>query len=91
VMGFVPRVTGEVRILLDAPGPRVNPPLKIQVEYGEGITSQDLPGLDKEMREKMHSLLRVTPEIEFVPPNTFERTTHKSKMIVKRYEQKENP
>ena len=90
VMGFVPRVTGEARILLDAPGPRVTPPLKIQVEYGEGITSQDLPGLNKEMREKMHSLLRVTPEIEFVPPNTFERTTHKSKMIVKRYEQKGN-
>jgi len=88
VLGFAPRVTGELRIFLDAPGPRVQPPLKIQVEYGEGITLEDLPGLNKEMREKMHSLLRVTPEIEFVPPNTFERTTHKSKMIVKRYEER---
>ncbi len=89
VAGYVPRVTGELRILLDTPPPRVTPPLKIQVEYGEGVTKDDLLLLNKEMREKMHNFLRVTPEIEFVPPNTFERSTHKSKLIVKRYEQKE--
>ncbi len=88
VTSFVPRVTGELRILLDEPGPRITPPLKIQVEYGEGLSREDLAPLDKEMREKMHNFLRVTPDIEFVPPNTFERSTHKSKFIVKRYEQK---
>ncbi len=88
VAGFVPRVTGEFRILLDAPGPRVVPPLKIQVEYGEGVTREDLPLLNKEMREQMHQMLRATPDIELVPPNTFERATHKSKYIVKRYEEK---
>ncbi len=88
VAGFVPKVTGEFRILLDAPGPRVVPPLKVQMEYGEGLTQEDLPRLDKEMRERMHQMLRVTPDIQFLPPNTFERTTHKSKYIVKLYETK---
>jgi len=88
VIGFVPRLTGELRIILDEPPPRVTPPLKVQIEYGEGVPQEDLPHLNKEIREKMHSILRVTPEIEFVPPNTFERSTHKSKLIVKKYEQK---
>lgn len=88
VSSFVPRVTGEVRILLDSPDPNVKN-LRVQVEYGEGITKEDLPQLNKEMVEKARSLLRVHPEIEFVPPNTFERTTHKTKMIVKLYEQKQ--
>ena len=88
VTSFVPRVTGEFRILLDAPGPKVNPPLRVQVEYGEGVKKEDLPRLNKDMQDQMHNILRVTPQVEFVPPNTFERTTHKSKLIVKLYEQK---
>jgi phenylacetate-coenzyme A ligase PaaK-like adenylate-forming protein len=85
---FSPRVTGEFRIFLDAPGPRVQPPLKVQVEYRKGVTPEDLPELNKERREKMRYLLRVTPEITFVPPNIFERSTHKSRFIVKTYEKK---
>jgi hypothetical protein len=40
------------------------------------------------MRQKMHGDLLVTPSIEFIPPNTLERATHKSKLIVKLYEEK---
>jgi phenylacetate-CoA ligase len=86
--GFMPKVTGEFRILLDVPGPRVSPPLKIQVEYGEGLTKEDTPNLDEEMRHKAKQVLRCNPSIEFVPPNTFERATHKSQYIVKLYEEK---
>ena len=87
VASFIPRVTGELRILLDTPGPKINN-LRVQVEYGEGVMKEDLPQLNKEMIEKSRSLLRVHPEIEFLPPNTLERTTHKTKLIVKLYEQK---
>jgi phenylacetate-CoA ligase len=86
VMSFHPRVTGEFRILLDQPGPRVTPPLKLQVEHGEGVDPDALLLLDREMRQKMHGDLLVTPSIEFLPPNTLERSTHKSKLIVKLYE-----
>jgi len=88
VMTFHPRVTGEFRILLDQPGPRVVPPLKIQVEYGDGVDPATLSALDKEMRSHMHGELLVTPEIEFLPPNTLERSTHKSQLIVKLYERR---
>ncbi|MBI4495475.1 MAG: phenylacetate--CoA ligase family protein [Deltaproteobacteria bacterium] len=90
VASFIPRVTGEMRIILDEPGPRVTPPLKIQVEYGEGFTKGEIPSLNKEMREKMHNLLRVTPDIELVPPHTLERSTHKTKLFLKRYEKRED-
>lgn len=86
VSSFVPKLTGELRILLDEPGPAIKS-LRVQLEYGEGIPKEDLPGLEKEIREKMRNLLRVNPAIEFVAPNTLERTTHKTKMIVKLYEQ----
>ncbi|MRR18136.1 MAG: phenylacetate--CoA ligase family protein [Deltaproteobacteria bacterium] len=88
VSSFVPRTTGELRILLKNPPPRVEPPLQIQVEYGEGMTENDVETLRKDMKNKMHQELRVSPAIEFVPPNTFERATHKSKLMVKLYEQK---
>ncbi len=88
VAKFVPRVTGEFRIILDDPPPLVKPPLQMQVEYGQDLDPGDIPRLDQEIREYMHNTLRVTPTIEFVPPNTFERATHKSKYIVKRYEEK---
>ncbi|MBW2087179.1 MAG: hypothetical protein JRI54_14310 [Deltaproteobacteria bacterium] len=87
---FVPRVTGEFRIILDSPPPLVAPPLKIQVEYGKGVESGEISKLDQEIREDMHNNLRVTPTIEFFPPNTFERATHKSKYIIKRYEEKQD-
>jgi len=86
--GFAPRTTGEFRILLDHPLPRVDPPLRIRVEYGESMTESDVDALRKDMKAKMHQELRVTPKIEFVPPNTLERTTHKSQWIEKLYEKK---
>lgn len=91
VLAFVPRVTGEVRILLDAPGPKVEPPLKIQVESGQGVSKADLALLDREMKDQIRSLLRINPDIEFVPPNTFELKEQKTKLVIKRYEQRAEP
>lgn len=85
---FAPKVTGEVRILLDAPGPKVTPPLKIQVEYSAEVTEENLPLLKEQMLEKMRSFLRVTPDIHFVPPNTFQWKNQKTEMFVKLYEKK---
>jgi phenylacetate-CoA ligase len=87
VLAFLPRVTGEVRILLDAPGPKVEPPLKIQVEYGQEVSKADLALLDREMKDQIRSLLRINPDIEFLPPNTFELKEQKTRLVIKRYEQ----
>ncbi len=88
IASFVPRVTGEFRIVLTEPPPRVTPPLKLKVEYGEGISEEELPALAKEIADKMHDRLRIRPEIQWVPPKTLERSVHKTRFIEKAYEKK---
>ena len=86
VTGFVPRVTGEFRILLDEPPPRVVPPLKLKIEAGEGMMDEDLPALEEELSEALKGKLNFTPKIIWVPAHTIERSTYKTKFIEKLYE-----
>ena len=88
INGFVPRVTGEFRIILDEPPPRVVPPLKLKVEYGEGVSPGDLPALAEEITAAMKGKLKFTPEIIWIPPQTLERSTYKTRFIEKAYEEK---
>ena len=90
ITSFTPRVTGEFRIILDEPPPRVKPPLKLKVEYGEGVKKEDLSGLGKEIEEKMHNSVRIRPKIEWIPPMTLERATHKTQFIERTYEVKKS-
>ena len=86
ITGFVPQVTGEFRIVLDQPPPRVDPPLKLKIEYAEQIRPEELPALAQEIEETMHSRLKVRPVIEWLPPLTLERSTYKTRFIEKAYE-----
>jgi len=84
---FIPRVTGHMRITLEKPGPRVDPPLKIKVEYGEGLEPHILQTLKVEIEQKMSEILRFRPDIEFLPPESLERDPRKKgKLIEKLYE-----
>ena len=85
ITGFVPRVTGEFRIVLSEPPPRVTPPLKLTVEYGEGVPASALPALSAEIAEAMHQRIKVRPEITWVAPMTLERSTYKTRFIEKAY------
>ena len=86
VSAFIPRTTGEIRIVLDKPGPRVDPPVKVKVEHGEGMAGEELTKLGAELKRKMHEMLRVTPEIVLLPPRTLERSEHKGKLVEKAYQ-----
>jgi phenylacetate-CoA ligase len=88
ISGFMPRVSGEFRIVLDEPPPRVVPPLKLRVEHGEGVRAEELPALAGEIEERMKSRLKVTPRIEWLPPGTLERSSGKTRFIEKTYERK---
>ena len=88
IISFTPRVIGEFRIVLDEPPPRVVPPLKLKVEYGEGVKEQELESLAKEIEEKMHMKLKIRPQIQWLPPKMLERSTYKTKLIEKAYEKK---
>lgn len=89
INGFTPRVTGEFRILLDAPGPRVEPPMKIRAEYGREITEGDLPSLKMEIEKALSTTLKCRADIQWVGPGSLERMsglTAKGKLIEKLYE-----
>jgi len=86
INGFIPRVTGAFRIVLEVPPPRVVPPLKLKVEYGEGVQEGELAALEKEILEKMHTINKIRPEITWLRPNTLERALKKTQLLEKAYE-----
>lgn len=85
IAAFYPRVTGEFRIVLDEPPPRVSPPLKLKIEHGEGIDGEALKQLEGEILEAMKGQLRVTPAITWLQSNTLERTGKKTQFFEKTY------
>ena len=84
---FVPRLTGEMRIVLDEKPPRVVPPLKIRVEHGEGIAGDELDKLEKEIVETMSKKLKISPKILWAEPGSLERSHYKGQTFEKLYEE----
>ncbi len=84
-MAMRPRKTGEVQIVLSQPGPRVDPPLHLKVEYGSDV--EDLAALKREIEEVMRDKFIFTANVELVPPATLPRFEMKAQLIRKAYEQ----
>jgi phenylacetate-CoA ligase len=82
---LVPLASGHFRIVLDQPPPRVEPPLKLVVERGEGVDEAGGERLAAELERILHQRLTVRPEITVVPAGTLERTALKEKLIERRY------
>jgi phenylacetate-CoA ligase len=87
VTEFHPRTTGEIRIVLDEPGPKVPAPLLIKVEHGKD--EKDLFKLKSDVEARIHDVMRFKAEVELVSGGTLERTSTKAKLIEKRFEKKE--
>ncbi|HEX16331.1 MAG TPA: phenylacetate--CoA ligase family protein [Deltaproteobacteria bacterium] len=85
VMSFRPRTTGEMVILLDKPGPKVDPPVRIQVEYTRGVT--DLEGLKREIEGALRERLVFRAEVELVEEGTLPRHEMKASLIRRLYEE----
>lgn len=85
VNSFVPRLTGEFRIVLTEKPPRVTPPLKIKIEKGEGIGADQLVSLEGELKEVMHKRIKLNPEIIWAEPGELERSTYKGQTFEKLY------
>ena len=49
IVAFAPRVTGHFRIRLPEPGPLVRPPLRLAIEHGAGLGSDDVKRLEREI------------------------------------------
>ena len=82
VNSFVPEVTGEFRIVLDGPPPRVTPPLRLRVEAGTVGASSDVGAeLAGRISAAMHARLTVRPDVEIVAAGSLARSTHKQQLI----------
>ena len=85
ITSFRARTTGDMIVLLDKPGPKVGPPLKIQVEYSPG--EKDLDALKKELETVLRDRLVFRADVELVPEGTLPRYEMKAKYIKKLYEE----
>jgi phenylacetate-CoA ligase len=81
VSSFIPRVTGEFRIRLDEPPPRVVPPLKLAIELGADTPPGALADLEAEIARAMHDRLKFTPKISWLEPGELARSEHKTRFI----------
>ena len=83
---FAPRLTGEMRIILDERPPRVKPPLQLRVEYGPDIRPDELEALADEVSEAMSRRLKIKPMIIWAEPGSLERSHYKGQVFEKTYE-----
>ncbi|MCZ7571505.1 MAG: hypothetical protein M5U01_23405 [Ardenticatenaceae bacterium] len=84
VMGMRPRTTGEVQVVLDQPGPRVEPPLKIRVEHGSD--AGNLTELKREIEATLRDKLIFSAAVELVPMGALPRYEMKARLLHKTYE-----
>jgi phenylacetate-CoA ligase len=82
---LAPLATGELRVVLSAPGPRVEPPLQLTVERGAGVDEDGGGRLAQEIARRMHQRMAVRPAVSVVPAGTLARTALKTSLIERRY------
>lgn len=81
VNAFVPATTGEMRIVLDGPPPRVVPPLRVKIEHGPDLGEDERADLRARIEHVMHERLTIRPDVRLVPPGSLPRTSHKQQLI----------
>ena len=81
VHAFQPKLSGELRIRLDAPPPRVEPPLKLIVEAGEAVPESEWRDLGKALELRIRELLSFRPQVTIAPFNSLPRSGAKTKLI----------
>jgi phenylacetate-CoA ligase len=82
VLSFYPEVTGVLRIVLDKPGPGVEPPLKIRIEHGAGLSPEQLRDLEARMLAHFRRELRTGPKILWLPPGSITRENGKERLVI---------
>jgi phenylacetate-CoA ligase len=73
-----PRTSGAIQVVLPAKGPRVEPPLCVEAEWGEQCGDRD--GLAREIEGLIKARLSVPAAVTLVPPGSLERSEMKSRL-----------
>lgn len=85
VASLRPKTTGEIQILLDRPGPKVEPPMKIQIEHSKGLS--DLASLKHEIETLLREKLVFKAEANLVPEGSLPRYEMKASLLRKLYDE----
>jgi len=88
ISSFIPRTTGEMRIVLNEPGPAIGTNLEIKIEYGSDVKEGEIDRLAGEIRETVKKKLVFTPVITMVGPETLPRSQYKIEYFERAYENK---
>jgi phenylacetate-CoA ligase len=88
VASFAPRTTGHVRLVLERPGPLVEPPLPIEVEVANDLPVEHRDQLVTEIVTSIRQRLHFNPEIRLVGEGELPRTTLKTQYLRKVYEER---
>ncbi|MCI2416518.1 phenylacetate--CoA ligase family protein [Saccharopolyspora sp. K220] len=78
IQALHPRTTGAMQILLAEDGPRVEPPLRVEAEWGEQPGDRD--ELVRELEGLIRSRLSVRAAVTLVPPGSIERSEAKTRL-----------
>ncbi len=81
VAGFMPQVTGEIRIVLKEKPPRITPPLVVRVEAADGLGEAAAATLRGAIEHRIFEILRVRAAITLVPPMSLPRSSGKTKLV----------
>jgi phenylacetate-CoA ligase len=79
VAGFLPDVSGQIRVRPRVPGVRQDPPLPVAVELARAGRAP--PGLADAIAERVRAALVVQAEVMLVPWGSLERSEYKSSLI----------
>lgn len=81
VLQFRPRISGELRIRLDAAPPKVDGPLRLAVEAAPNTPESAWPELAEVIARRVRELLTFRPEVTLLPYGSLPRTGGKTKLI----------
>ncbi len=83
VASWYPRVSGAVRVVVTEPGPRVAPPLDVQVERGPDAAPEADAELAAELEGRLRDTLRFRARVTVVPAGALGRSDHKTPLLVR--------
>lgn len=81
VDGFQPVTNGQMEIVLDAPPPRVVPPVRVRVEVAGSTDASHIDGLSVRIEQKIHEALRIPAAVTLLSEGTLPRSSHKTKLL----------
>jgi len=81
VLQFQPEISGELRIRLAAPPPKVEGQLRLAIEAAAGLPEAEWPALAQRIEQRIRELLTFRPVVTLLPFGSLPRTGGKTKLI----------